>query len=299
MPRTLYIVDAFTARPFSGNPAAVVFFAHATPEPDDAYLQHLARELNLSETAFVRLPAEPGGRFGLRWFTPAREIDLCGHATLAAAHALYDAGKVSLHKPVEFETRSGVLRASPDSDWRGFWLDFPSTPPREARPPRGLLEAMGINSVVFAGKSGPPDGADDQSPNDYYDWFLVAESAEVVRDLRPDFPALAAATAHDERARGVIVSAPTTAATTTTTGDEESPDVVSRCFYPAYGIDEDPVTGSAHCTITPYFARTLDRDALYCEQLSQRGGSIRTRLAGDRVYLGGRAVTTVRGQIVA
>ena len=162
MKKTLYIIDAFTDEPFGGNPAAVVLLPYGMDGPDDARMQQIAVEMNLSETAFVTLPPDSGDgskgtRFGLRWFTPAREVDLCGHATLASAHALYDAGKVSLHKPVEFETRSGLLRAAPDADWRGFWLDLPATPPVPSDAPGGLLEAMGLTNVEFVSRSAPPE----------------------------------------------------------------------------------------------------------------------------------------------
>ena len=285
MPRPLYIVDAFADRPFAGNPAAVVLLDPDDDGPDDAYLQAVAGEMNLSETAFVRLPDGDGGRFGLRWFTPTREVDLCGHATLAAAHALYDAGRVSLHTPVEFETRSGPLRAAPDVDWRGFWLDLPATPPREATPPDGLHDALGLKGTpAFLGRSAPPDHVDDGSDNDYFDWFLDLGDADAVRGVSPDFRALGGLPGG---ARGVVVSA--------ADGDA----VVSRCFYPAYGIDEDPVTGSAHCTVGPYFARVLRRDELDCRQLSRRGGTLRLRVPGDdRVHVGGRAKTVVRGELV-
>ena len=285
MPRPLYIVDAFADRPFAGNPAAVVLLDPDDDGPDDAYLQAVAGEMNLSETAFVRLPNQDSGRFGLRWFTPTREVDLCGHATLAAAHALYDAGRVSLHTPVEFETRSGPLRAAPDADWRGFWLDLPATPPREATPPDGLLDALGLTAApAFMGRSAPPDGVDDGSDNDYFDWFLDLADPDAVRSVSPDFRALAALPGG---ARGVVVSA------------ADGHEVVSRCFYPAYGIDEDPVTGSAHCTVGPYFARVLRRDELDCRQLSRRGGTLRLRVGGDdRVHVGGRAKTVVRGELV-
>ena len=292
--RPLYLVDAFTDRPFGGNPAGVVLL-DAGDEPDAAYLHRVAAEVNHSETAFVTLPPEGGaggaGPFGLRWFTPTREVDLCGHATLAAAHALYDAGKVSLHEPVEFRTRSGPLRAAPDADWRGFWLDFPATPPREASPPAGLVESLGLAAPPrFVGLSTPADGVDDGSDNDYFDWFVEVDDADAVRAASPDFRRLRDVT--DGLARGAIVAA--------AGGEADDADAVSRCFYPAYGIDEDPVTGSAHCTIGPYFARTLRRDDLRCRQVSRRGGELRLRVEPDRprVHIGGRAVTVFRGQLV-
>ncbi len=289
--RPLFIIDAFTEKPYCGNPASVLLLS-----PDDPLsageMQRIAQEMNHSETAFVHLPAEKGGRYGLRWFTPMREIDLCGHATLAAAHALYDAGRVSLHQPIEFETRSGVLRAAPDSDWRGFWIDLPATPPRQATPPPAMMKALGISSADFIGLSLPPDGTDDNGETDFSDWFIVLDHPQQVREVAPDFDELKASTADRPNQRGVIVTA---------RGDSADADVVSRCFYPAYGIDEDPVTGSAHCTIAPYFARELCCDELRCHQASGRGGSLRLRFDrsnGSRVHVGGRAVTTVRGELV-
>ncbi len=301
MTSPLFIVDAFTDRPFGGNPAAVVLLEPgdvlASPDAEQMRLD-VAGEMNLSETAFVTHGDDAGreasesvrGRtFGLRWYTPTREVNLCGHATLAAAHALYDAGLVSLHKPIEFETRSGRLRASPDQDWRGFWLDLPGTPPREATPPDGLLKAIGIDGVGFIGRSTPPDGIDDGSDNDYFDWFIEVGSEAAVAAASPDFEKLEQICRADPMARGVIVSA---------RGDQA--DVVSRCFYPAYGINEDPVTGSAHCTIGPYYARQLgkqDGDTLHCRQISNRVGEVRVAVRGKRVHLGGRAVTVVRGKL--
>jgi PhzF family phenazine biosynthesis protein len=288
MHRPLFIIDAFTDRPFGGNPAAVILLDE-DDQPDTQFLQNVAAEMNLSETAFVTLNAQTGQDFRLRWFTPKREVDLCGHATLAAAHALYDAGRVSLHEPIEFETRSGILRAAPDSDWRGFWIDLPITPPIKHDPPPGLLAALGVTFPDFIGKSSPPDGRDDGSDNDYHDWFVEVPDPDAVARVEPDFAALARISEAEVASRGVIVSA---------SGQDAT--VASRCFYPAYGIDEDPVTGSAHCTIGPYFARTLRRQELDCRQLSSRGGHLRVHVDGDagRVHLGGRAVTTVRGDLV-
>ena len=299
MQRALSIVDAFADRPFGGNPAAVLLLAHDDPlAADDAHADatrlHIAGEMNLSETAFVTLPPEGSPEpFALRWYTPAREVDLCGHATLAAAHALYDAGRVSLHQPLSFMTRSGVLRASPDADWRGFWLDFPATPPAAAEPADGVLSALGIeaDAPLFTGRSRPPDGDADGSDNDYFDWFIELPAADAIARLDPDVCRLAELTGGDGN-RGIVVSA---------RGTGEF-DVVSRCFYPAYGIDEDPVTGSAHCTIGPYFARELGRsdgDVIRCHQASRRGGELRVVMRGDRVHIGGRAVTVVRGNLVA
>ena len=280
MPRPLYIVDAFTAKPFGGNPAAVVLLEPEDGPASDEYLQNVAAEMTFSETAFVGFDESAGphspNRFGLRWFTPVREVDLCGHATLAAAQTLYDAARVNLHTPILFDTRSGVLRAAPAPDFRtggGFTLDFPATPPVEAEPPAGLLEVLGLGgAVTFAGRSA-------------FDWFLVVEDADAVRRVAPDFEALKAL-----GGRGTIVTSPA--------HDGDGFDVVSRCFYPAYGIDEDPVTGSAHCAIGPYFARVLAKDALLCRQASARGGVLGVRVDADRVYLTGQARAVLRGELL-
>ena len=285
MPRPLYIVDAFTDRPFAGNPAAVVLLEPEDGPAADDYLQSVAAEMNLSETAFVGFDESTGpNRFHLRWFTPTREVELCGHATLAAAQVLYDAAKVNLHTPVLFDTKSGVLRAAPAPDFcpdprtgraakrGGFTLDFPATPPAEAEPPPGLLDVLGLNGrVVFSGKS-------------LYDHFLVVRSPEDVRGLAPDFDDLALI-----EGRGTIVTA---------AGDDGAFDVVSRCFYPNYGIDEDPVTGSAHCAVGPYFARVLGKSELLCRQASPRGGTLGVRVEGDRVYLTGQARSVLRGELL-
>ncbi len=273
MPRPIYIVDAFTDQPFQGNPAAVVLLEPEDGPASDAYMQQVAAEMNLSETAFVGFDDRVGvNRFGLRWFTPVREVDLCGHATLAAAQVLYDAAKVNLHTPILFDTRCGVLRAAPDARWGGFTLDFPATPPQEAPAPPGLLEALGLPDARFVGRS-------------QFDWFVEVPDADRVRGLGPDMAALSAIPA-----RGVIVSA--------SAGGEGGFDVVSRCFYPAYGIAEDPVTGSAHCAIGPYFTRTLGKETLACHQASRRGGTIKVRVEGDRVFLTGQARSVIRGELL-
>ncbi|MEM7807046.1 MAG: PhzF family phenazine biosynthesis protein [Planctomycetota bacterium] len=306
MSSPLFIIDAFTGRPFGGNPAAVVLLEPGDPlaadgEDAEALRLNIAGEMNLSETAFVtygddrQKPASEsvrGRTFGLRWYTPTREVDLCGHATLASAHALYDAGLVSLHQPIEFDTRSGRLRASPDTDWRGFWIDLPATPPVQEALPDGLLDALGLTSTVFAGRSTPADGVDDGSANDFFDWFIEVDAESEVARLDPTFRAISNICLEHKQARGVIVSAKAT---------RDDAEVVSRCFYPAYGVDEDPVTGSAHCTVGPFFARELgkkDGEVLHCRQISRRGGEVRVTTRGKRVHLGGRATTVVRGKLV-
>jgi PhzF family phenazine biosynthesis protein len=278
VPRPIYIVDAFTDTPFRGNPAAVVLLEPEDGPASDSYMQSVAAEMNLSETAFVSFDPHLGpNHFGLRWFTPVREVDLCGHATLASAQVLYDAAKVDLHTPILFDTASGQLRAAPDARYGGFTLDFPATPPEVVdQVPPGLLPALrldgGQDGVKFVGRS-------------TFDWFVEVARPDIVRGLAPDFEALKRI-----ETRGAIVSA---------AGDGDTgADVVSRCFYPAYGIDEDPVTGSAHCCIGPYFVRTLGKATLQCHQASRRGGSMKVRVEQDRVFMTGQARSVIRGELL-
>jgi PhzF family phenazine biosynthesis protein len=259
----LYLVDAFTDRPFAGNPAAVCFL----DQPQAAkWMQAVAAELNLSETAFV---TPSPAAFDLRWFTPTTEVDLCGHATLASAHCLWEAGLLAPDAPARFDTRSGRLTATRHEEW--ITLDFPATPVTAAPPPAGLVEALGV-TPVFTGRS-------------VFDVFAVLERAEQVRRLRPDLAGIARIPA-----RGLIVTA---------AADEPGVDFVSRFFAPAVGIPEDPVTGSAHCALAPYWAQRLGRNRLVGYQVSARGGTVRTALRGDRVLLSGQAVTVIQGEIVA
>jgi PhzF family phenazine biosynthesis protein len=258
-------VDAFTDKPFSGNPAAVCVL----PEPRPAeWLQSVALEMNLSETAF--LTKRTDGSWDLRWFTPLVEVDLCGHATLAGAHALWEAGYLAHGEQARFHTRSGLLTAERDGAW--IELDFPANPEIAMDAPAGLMEALGVRAVHF-GMSGrtAADGL-----------VEVATEAEV-RAAKPDFTRLRAVDV-----RGVIVTA-----------RSSSPDyaIVSRFFGPAVGIDEDPVTGSAHCCLAPYWAKRLGKDDFVAHQASARGGTIRIGLRGDRVRLGGKAVTVMSGDL--
>ena len=265
----LYQVDAFTAEPFAGNPAAVFLLDQ---EADPGWMQRVAAELNLSETAFVR-PDGPGddAAFELRWFTPAVEVALCGHATLASAHVLWSEGRVPAGRAIRFQTLSGELRASHHDD--AIELDFPATPPATADPPAGLLEALGepAGTVRWAGRS-------------RFDHLLELDSEAAVRGLEPDFGKL-----REVSTRGVIATA---------ASEADGFDYVSRFFAPAVGIDEDPVTGSAHCALGPFWADRLGRADLTGFQASRRGGVVRTRAAGDRVLLGGQAVTVLRGTLV-
>lgn len=257
-------VDSFTDRPFAGNPAAVCVLPAAA---DERWMKDVAREMNLSETAFLH--PEAGG-WRLRWFTPAAEVDLCGHATLAAAHVLWEDAHLEPAATASFQTRSGLLTANRRSEW--IELDFPATAPAAAAAPVGLLEALGVGRVVAVGRS-------------RFDFLVELEDGAQLRALRPDFGALARVDA-----RGVIVTA---------ASDVAGADFVSRFFGPAVGVDEDPVTGSAHCCLAPYWSARLGCDELVGYQASARGGSVRVALRGDRVLLGGQAVTVMRGELLA
>jgi predicted PhzF superfamily epimerase YddE/YHI9 len=267
----LYQVDAFTAEPFAGNPAAVCLL-ESDAEP--AWMQRVAAEMNLSETAFLRPRAE-AGRYGLRWFTPTVEVELCGHATLASAHVLWSEGRVEAGAPIRFDTASGPLAARSGADGR-IWLDFPATPAEPVDPPPGVLEALGAGGGtrwVGLGR---------------LDYLVELEDEAAVRDLAPSLGPLGPLGRLGSR--GVIVTAAAAAG--------RGYDFVSRYFAPAAGIDEDPVTGSAHCTLGPFWAGRLGRDELTGFQASARGGLVQVRPRGDRVLLGGHAVTVLRGQLV-
>jgi PhzF family phenazine biosynthesis protein len=272
----LYQVDAFTDRPFAGNPAAVCLLEAPAGE---AWMQAVAAEMNLSETAFL-VPREAGA-WQLRWFTPTVEVDLCGHATLASAHVLWQTGRLAPDVPACCHTRSGMLTATRrhDGDW--IELDFPSRPAVACAPPHWLSEALGLAGGLAraAGNHGfVGRGADDL--------LVELASEDAVRSLRPDFALLTAM-----QCRGVIVTA---------AADPGQPyDVVSRFFAPAFGIPEDPVTGSAHCTLAPFWSERLGRPELTAYQASARGGTVRTRLAGERVILSGQAVTVLQAQLAA
>ena len=254
-------VDAFAAEPFSGNPAAVCLL---DGERDDDWMQAVAAEMNLSETAFVW---PYGNDFGLRWFTPAVEVELCGHATLASAHALWSEGIVADGRPIRFHTLSGVLTCVQKAEL--IELDFPATPVRSADAIPELAEALGTTPVSVATST--------------FDLLVLVESAETVRSLAPDFARL-----RQLPARGIIV---------TSASDDPAYDFVSRFFGPAVGIDEDPVTGSAHCCLAPFWAERLEKTEMIGFQASRRGGVVRVRIDGDRVTLGGNAVTIFKGEL--
>lgn len=254
-------VDAFTDSAFRGNPAAVCFLDGAR---DDAWMANVAAEMNLSETAFL---AQRDGSWSLRWFTPAVEVDLCGHATLASAHAIWSEG-VSGDGVLRFQTRSGELTARRDGEL--IELDFPVKREEPIAAPAGLLDALGVADAVYVGRN-------------QFDYVVELSSADEVRSLNPDHAVL-----RQLPVRGIIVTA---------RGDGDY-DFISRFFAPGSGIDEDPVTGSAHCCLTPYWAQRLGRNELRAWQASPRGGALRVRLDGDRVKLAGRAVTVLRGELL-
>lgn len=255
-------VDAFTNRPFAGNPAAVCVLPAMPPEQ---WMRDVAREMNLSETAFL-VPQDGGYR--LRWFTPAVEVDLCGHATIASAHVLWEERHLPSDEAARFHTRSGLLQASKRGDW--IELNFPATPAVPAQPPTGLLEGLGAKEARFVGRT-------------KFDYLVEVASEKLLRALEPDHSSLRKLTV-----RGIIVTA---------RSDSPEFDFVSRFFAPGSGVDEDPVTGSSHCALGPHWARQLGKTDLMAFQASSRGGVVRIRAEGDRVILGGHAVTVLRGEL--
>lgn len=265
------VVDAFTDEPFTGNPAGVCILA--APAPED-WMQHVAREMAHAETAFLSpIGDTAGGVWSLRWFTPLVEVDLCGHATLAATHALWENGLVAPDGHVAFDTRSGRLAAHARGDgW--ITLDFPLDDPEPITCSAELAQALGVRVALAA--------------RGRFDDLVEVDNADIVRGLDPDMSRLARATR-----RGVAVTA---------ASDIEGVDFVSRFFAPAAGIPEDPVTGSAHCFLAPWWHRKLGRPAgvpIVGRQLSARGGTVRVELHGQRAHLLGKAVMTLRGELLA
>lgn len=258
----IFQVDAFTDKPFSGNPAAVCIM----PGPrDERWMKSVASEMNLSETAF--LYRQDDG-FNLRWFTPTIEVDLCGHATLASAHILWEEGILGRDEQVCFHTRSGRLNAKLKNGW--IEMDFPAEPEGPVDIPAELVMALRV-TPKYTGKN-------------RFDYLVEVDTEEVLRSLKPDFALL-----KKIPIRGIIVTSLST-----------SPDYdfISRFFAPGAGIDEDPVTGSAHCCLGPFWAKRFNKSEFTAFQASSRGGIVRVSLAGDRVYLGGQAVTVVRGELI-
>jgi len=259
----IYQVDAFAERPFAGNPAGVCVLEKPAAE---AWMQAVAMEMNLSETAFV--VRREDGDFDLRWFTPSVEVALCGHATLATSHILWETGILSPEETARYHTQSGLLQVR-QVDGQ-IELDFPATPPEDCEVPDGLLEALGLESSIYVGRP-------------RFDYLMEVEFEDIVRSLTPEFAKL-----RSLGVRGIIVTA---------RSDDSQFDFVSRFFAPGAGVDEDPVTGSAHCALVPYWAAKLGKNEMSAYQASARGGSMKCTLAGDRVKLAGRAITVLRGNL--
>jgi PhzF family phenazine biosynthesis protein len=261
----IYQVDAFTHERFKGNPAAVCVLKE---QRNLAWMQNVAAEMNLSETAFL-LP-DRDGSFGIRWCTPTVEVDLCGHATLASSHVLLESGMVKPDAQIRFMSRSGPLGARRNGQW--IELDFPARLEKPIDPVPDLVAALGVQAV-YTGKN-------------VDDYLVLVDSEHTVRTMQPDFGRLRAFCA---RGRGVMVTAAA-----------ETPgfDFVSRFFAPGAGIDEDPVTGSAHCCLGPFWMARLQKSEFTAYQASPRGGVVRVRVSGDRVFLGGQAVTVLKGDLL-
>lgn len=262
-------VDAFSRDPFGGNPAAVVVLEGPRPA---AWLQAVAAEMNLSETAFLLRRSD--GHFDLRWFTPAVEVTLCGHATLASAYVLWSTGRAATSAPIVFETLSGALTARAEADG-SITLNLPARPVAPATLPDGIAAALGIEPLAVQAARKGPGGTD---------YIVECVDEATVVAARPDFGPLKAVDG------GIILTAK---------ASTRGWDFVSRYFAPAFGIDEDPVTGSAHCALAVYWAERLGRTSFTARQVSKRGGTLLVRLDGDRVHLGGHAVTVLSGELVA
>ncbi|MDP6179415.1 MAG: PhzF family phenazine biosynthesis protein, partial [Desulfatiglandales bacterium] len=258
----IFQVDAFADKPFTGNPAAVCILS--APR-DESWMQNVALEMNLSETAFLN---QQENGFNLRWFTPVVEVDLCGHATLASAHILWEIDLLSPQEQAKFHTRSGLLTAEHKGD--KIELNFPATPEEPVVPPPRLSEALGV-VPKYVGKS-------------KFDYLVEVDSEEAIRNLRPDFALL-----RTLPIRGIIV---------TSSASSSGYDFVSRFFAPSVGVNEDPVTGSAHCCLGSFWSRRFGKRELIAHQASKRGGIVHIRVTDDHVFLGGQAVTVLRGELV-
>ena len=258
----LFHVDAFTDRPLSGNPAAVCLLPSWK---EDRWLQAVGREMNLSETAFL---VQNVDGFDLRWFTPEAEVDLCGHATLASAHVLWQQSLANPTEVIRFSTKSGLLKAVRMGD--GIELDFPLEPDEPADPPANLLPALGV-SARYVGKN-------------RFDYVVEVESEEVLRQVAPDFKLL-----RTIPCRGVIV---------TSRSADPRFDFVSRAFFPRLGVDEDPVCGSAHCCLVNFWRERLGKSEFVAFQVSARAGVVKVRVVKDRVFLSGKATTVAKGEVL-
>lgn len=258
----IYQIDAFTEKPFSGNPAAVCVL---NEKLDEKLMQDIAREMNLSETAFL---VKNSDGYDLGWFTPEGEIDLCGHATLASAHILWEKEYLKNDQEAKFITKSGLLAAKVNNGW--IELNFPALPEEETEPPAGLLESLGVEAT-YVGKN-------------IFDYLVEVESEETVRTIKPDFVKLSKVPA-----RGVIVTARSRA---------REYDFMSRFFAPEIGIWEGPVTGSAHCCLGPYWQKKLNKDEFIAYQASKRSGFLKVKVIGERVLISGKAVTVLEGELL-
>lgn len=265
MPTRIVQVNAFTAQPFAGNPAAVCVL----PAPRaEEWMRNVAREMNLSETAFLHpVVTAEGNGYNLRWLTPAVEVDLCGHATLAAAHVLWEDGHLASDAAARFHTRSGLLTCEKQGDW--IEMNFPAKIAEPAEAPAQLAQALGAE-LKYIGKN-------------QFDYLVEVADETTLRSLNPNHHLL-----RQLPVRGIIVTA---------RGADY--DFVSRFFAPGSGIDEDPVTGSAHTALAPFWAARLGRSEMMGYQASARGGVVRVRIDGDRVFLSGQAVTVLRGDLLA
>jgi PhzF family phenazine biosynthesis protein len=263
MPQTLFQVDAFTDRPFAGNPAAVCLLNQSVSEK---WMLSVASEMNLSETAFL-IPQHES--FQLRWFTPKKEVRLCGHATLASAHVLWETGILKPTEQARFDTLSGRLTAERRGDW--IDMDFPARYQEPAPLPDGLAAALGVEPI-YTGKREAI-------------YLVQVKDEETVRELQPNFSSMAALPV-----RSVIVTAKS--------GTQQY-DFVSRYFAPGVGVNEDPVTGSAHCYLATYWGERMGKTELIGYQASARGGIVKVRVNGDRVILSGQAVTVLTGALLA
>jgi PhzF family phenazine biosynthesis protein len=255
-------IDAFTSEPFRGNPAAVCFLDR---ERNERWMQDAAAEMHLSATAYLVRAADG---YSLRWFTPTIEVPLCGHGTLASAHALWEEGAIAPNESARFHTKSGLLTAERKGEL--IELDFPAVREERFDPPAGLLESLGVSDPIYVGRN-------------KLDFLVEVSSEDTLRGLTPDHGQL-----RKVPVRGVIVTA---------RASTPDLDFVSRFFAPGSGIDEDPVTGSAHCCLTPYWSARLGKMEMRAYQASRRGGTVHVRLDGDRVKLGGQAVTVLRGEL--
>lgn len=256
----IYQVDAFTEKPFSGNPAGVCVL---NEKPEEILMQNIAREMNLSETAFL---IKEGEKYNLRWFTPNAEVDLCGHATLASAHILWEKGYLRKDIEAKFSTKSGLLTAKTSDGW--IELNFPALPEEKTEPSVELLEALGTQAT-YIGKN-------------KFDYLVEVESEEIVTTMKPDFMKLLKVPT-----RGVIV-----------TSRAKEYDFVSRFFAPQIGVLEDPVTGSAHCCLGLYWQKKLNKDEFIAYQASKRGGILRVKVADNRVLISGKAITVLEGELL-